>query len=339
LAFQGLACTLAEHGKGAFSMTSPVTYADVLDAVQRIAGFAIRTPLLSNPVLDAATGARIFLKPENLQRTGSFKFRGAFNRLSALSDSARAGGVVAYSSGNHAQGVALAAKLLDMPACIVMPADAPAIKVERTRGHGAEVVFYDRLTESRDAIAADIAAKRQAVIVPPFDDRHVIAGQGTAGLEAAADLAAMGLAADLALVCCGGGGLASGFAIGSGVPVMAVEPIGYDDVVQSLATGAIVGVSNPGPTRCDALQTLRMAELTFATLRSQNARAMAVSEEEAARAVAFAFRELKLVVEPGGAVALAAALSGRANIVGKTVIVVLSGGNVEPSIFAECLAI
>jgi threonine dehydratase len=339
LAFQRLACTLAEHGKGAFSMTSPVTLAEVLDAVQRIAGVAIRTPLLNSPVLDAATGARIFLKPENLQRTGSFKFRGAFNRMSALPDTARAGGVVAYSSGNHAQGVALAAQLLGMPACIVMPADAPAIKVERTRGHGAEVVFYDRLTESRDAIAADIAAERQAVIVPPFDDRHVIAGQGTAGLEAAADLAAMGLVADLALVCCGGGGLASGFAVGSGVPVMAVEPIGYDDVVQSLAAGAIVGVSNPGPTRCDALQTLRMADLTFATLRSQNACAMAVSEEEAARAVAFAFRELKLVVEPGGAVALAAALSGRADIVGKTVIVVLSGGNVEPSIFAECLAI
>jgi threonine dehydratase len=320
-------------------MTSPVHHDEIVTAARRIAGVAVRTPLLTNAALDAATGARIFLKPENLQRTGSFKFRGAYNRLSAIPSGERAGGVVAFSSGNHAQGVALAARLLGMPASIVMPADAPAIKVERTRGHGADVVFYDRYTENRDAIAAAIAAGRGAVVVPPFDDRQVIAGQGTAGLEATEDLAAMGLVADLALVCCGGGGLASGFAVGSGVPVVAVEPQGYDDVVRSLAGGVIVGVDNPGPTRCDALQTLRMAELTFATLRDQKARAMAVSEEEAARAVGFAFRELKLVVEPGGAVALAAALSGRADIAGKTVIVVLSGGNVEASVFAECLAL
>jgi threonine dehydratase len=233
--------------------------------------------------------------------------------------------------------VALAAKLLQMPATIVMPADAPAIKVERTRSHGAEVIFYDRYSQDRDAIAADIAAALGAVIVPPFDDRFVIAGQGTAGLEAVEDLAAAGLSADLALVCCGGGGLASGFAVGSQLPVMAVEPEGYDDVVRSLEGGRIVGVENPGPTRCDALQTLKMAELTFATLRANGATAMTVSEVEAARAVGFAFRELKLVVEPGGAVALAAALSGRVDIAGKTVIVILSGGNVEPAVFADCL--
>jgi threonine dehydratase len=320
-------------------MTSPIRPDEVLAAAQRIAGVATRTPLLTSAVLDAATGARIFLKPENLQRTGSFKFRGAYNRLSAIPLAERGGGVVAYSSGNHAQGVALAAKLLGMPACIVMPADAPLVKVERTRGHGAEVVFYDRYTENRDAIAAGIAAQRGATIVPPFDDRHVIAGQGTAGLEAVDDLAAMGISADLALVCCGGGGLASGFAVGSGLPVIAVEPQGYDDVVRSLAGGVIVGVDNPGPTRCDALQTLRMAPLTFDTLRANHARAMAVTEDEAARAVGFAFRELKLVVEPGGAVALAAAMSGRAGIGGKTVVVVLSGGNVEASVFAECLAV
>jgi threonine dehydratase len=318
-------------------MTSAVALDEVRAAAARIAGVATRTPLLSNPVLDAATGARIFLKPENLQRTGSFKFRGAYNRLAAIPADRRAAGVVAFSSGNHAQGVALAAKLLQMPATIVMPADAPAIKVERTRSHGAEVIFYDRYSQDRDAIAADIAAALGAVIVPPFDDRFVIAGQGTAGLEAVEDLAAAGLSADLALVCCGGGGLASGFAVGSQLPVMAVEPEGYDDVVRSLAGGRIVGVENPGPTRCDALQTLKMAELTFATLRANGATAMTVSEVEAARAVGFAFRELKLVVEPGGAVALAAALSGRVDIAGKTVIVILSGGNVEPAVFADCL--
>lgn len=319
-------------------MTSPVTYDEVLAAADRIAGIAVRTPLLRSDALDAATGARVFLKPENLQRTGSFKFRGAYNRLSAIAADDRAGGVVAFSSGNHAQGVALAAKLLGMPAVIVMPRDAPAIKVARTRGHGAEVVFYDRLSEDRDAIAAGIAATRGAVVVPPFNDRHVIAGQGTAGHEAATDLHELGLTADLALVCCGGGGLASGFAVGSQVPVVAVEPENWDDVNRSLAGGVIVPVSDPQPTRCDALQTLRMAQLTFDTLRLHGATGHVVSEAEVARAVAFAFRELKLVVEPGGAVALAAALAGRIDIAGKTVVVVLSGGNVEAAVFAACLA-
>lgn len=319
-------------------MTSAVTYDEVVTAAGRIAGVAVRTPLLRNDTLDAATGARIFLKPENLQRTGSFKFRGAYNRLSAIPAAERAGGVVAFSSGNHAQGVALAARLLDMPAVIVMPSDAPPIKVERTRGHGAEVVFYDRLTEDRDSIAAALAAKRGAVVVPPFNDRHVISGQGTAGLEAAADLAALGLTADLAIVCCGGGGLASGFAVGSQAPVIAVEPENWDDVNKSLAAGHIIPVSDPQPTRCDALQTLRMSELTYATLTAHKAIGHVVSEAEVARAVAFAFRELKLVVEPGGSVALAAALAGRIDLAGKTVLVVLSGGNVEPAVFAACLA-
>jgi threonine dehydratase len=327
-----------ETGKGRISMTSPVRYDEIVTAAARIAGVAVRTPLLRSDTLDRLTGAQVFLKPENLQRTGSFKFRGAYNRLSAIPAGDRAAGVVAFSSGNHAQGVALAASLLDMPAVIVMPSDAPPIKVERTRGHGADVVFYDRLTEDRDAIAAAIAERRGAVVVPPFNDRFVIAGQGTAGLEAAADLAALGLAADLALVCCGGGGLASGFAVGSQVPVVAVEPANWDDVNQSLAAGRIIPVTNPQPTRCDALQTLRMAELTFATLTANAATGHVVSEAEVARAVAFAFRELKLVVEPGGAVALAAALAGRLDLAGKTVLVVLSGGNIEASVFADCLA-
>lgn len=319
-------------------MTSAVTYDEVVTAAGRIAGVAVRTPLLRSDALDAATGARIFLKPENLQRTGSFKFRGAYNRLSAIPPEQRGGGVVAFSSGNHAQGVALAAKLLGMPAVIVMPSDAPPIKVERTRGHGAEVVFYDRLTEDRESIAAAIAAERGAVVVPPFNDRHVIAGQGTAGLEAAADLKALGLTADLAIACCGGGGLASGFAVGSQLPVIAVEPENWDDVNKSLAAGHIIPVSDPQPTRCDALQTLRMSELTFATLTANHATGHVVSEAEVARAVAFAFRELKLVVEPGGSVALAAALTGRLDLAGKTVLIVLSGGNAEPAVFAACLA-
>lgn len=324
--------------KGYFSMTSPVSYDEIVTAAGRIAGVAVRTPLLRSDALDAATGARIFLKPENLQRTGSFKFRGAYNRLSAIPEAARAGGVVAYSSGNHAQGVALAARLLGLRATIIMPRDAPPLKVERTRADGAEVIFYDRLTESREAIGGAIAAERGATIVPPFDDRHVIAGQGTAALEAVTDLKEIGLTADLALVCCGGGGLASGFAVGSQVPVIAVEPQNWDDVNKSLAAGHIIPVSDPQPTRCDALQTLRMADLTFATLTAHGATGHVVSEAEVARAVAFAFRELKLVVEPGGSVALAAALAGRLDLTDKTVLVVLSGGNVEPAVFAACLA-
>ena len=319
-------------------MTSAVTYDEIVTAAARLAGVAVRTPLLRSDTLDALIGARVFLKPENLQRTGSFKFRGAYNRLSVIPANQRAGGVVAWSSGNHAQGVALAARLLGMPAAIIMPTDAPRLKVERTRADGAEIIFYERLTEKREAIGTALAATRGATIVPPFDDRHVIAGQGTAGLEAVADLAEMGMMADLALVCCGGGGLASGFAVGSRLPVIAVEPENWDDVTRSLAGGVIVPVSDPQPTRCDALQTLRMADLTFNTLRTNGAVGHVVSEAEVARAVAFAFRELKLVVEPGGSVALAAALAGRIDLAGKTVVIVLSGGNVDAGVFAACLA-
>lgn len=320
------------------SLSTPLSYAEIVDAAGRIAGHAVRTPMLRSDALDAATGGRIFLKPECLQRTGSFKFRGAMNRLAALGAAERAAGVVAYSSGNHAQGVALAARLLGISATIIMPADAPALKVERTRADGAEIIFYDRLTQSREKIAQSIATSRGATIIPPFDDRHVAAGQGTAGLEVAQDLAALGLAADLALVCCGGGGLASGFAIGSGLPLTIVEPHGYDDVCLSLAAGHIIPVRNPGPTRCDALQTLRMGTLSFATLSAVGARGVSVSELQVVQAVAFAFRELKLVVEPGGAVALAAALAGAVALRGITAVIVLSGGNVDTESFAGCLA-
>ncbi len=230
-----------------------------------------------------------------------------------------------------------------MAATIVMPADAPAVKVAATRGYGAEVVLYDRYTEDRVAVAARLVGEggraAGATIVPPFDDPFIVAGQGTAGLEAAADLAALGVTADLALVCCGGGGLASGFAIGSGLPVVAVEPAGYDDVVRSLASGRIERIVAPGPTICDALQTLEMAELTFGILSSRGATGAVVTDAETASAVAFAFRHLKLVVEPGGAVALAAARTGRVDLAGRTAVVVLSGGNVDAAVFARCLAV
>jgi threonine dehydratase len=318
-------------------MTSPVLHIDVLAAAERLSGWPVRTPLLNSPALDAVCGGRIWLKPENLQHTGSFKFRGAMNRLLAIPAEGRTAGVVAYSSGNHAQGVARAARLLGMQATIIMPSDAPKLKVARTRADGAEVVFYDRLTESRETIAANIAEARGALIVPPFADPLIIAGQGTAGLEAMEDLATKGETADLALVCCGGGGLAGGFAAGSQLPTIVVEPEGYDDVCRSLAAGQILPVENPGPTRCDALQTLRMAEITFATLRHHGASGVAVSEADVARAVAFAFRELKLVVEPGGAVTLAALLAGLVDVVGKTVIATLSGGNIDPQVMLDCL--
>ena len=318
-------------------MTQGVSRMDVVVAAGRIEDVAVRTPLLRSDVLDALTGGEIWLKPECLQRTGSFKFRGAYNRLAAISPEDRGGGVVAYSSGNHAQGVAFAAKLLNMPATIVMPSDAPALKVARTRSHGAEVVFYDRLTEDRCAIAAAIAEKRGAVIVPPFDDPFVVAGQGTAGLEIARDLEAMDKTADFAVVCCGGGGLASGIALGSGLPVVPVEPEGYDDVARSLVAGKILAVENPGPTICDALQTLFCSPLTFGILSERALPGVWVSEAEVMAAVAFAFRELKLVVEPGGSVALAAVLAGKVDVRGKTVAVLLSGGNVDAEMFTRCL--
>ncbi len=310
---------------------------DVRTAAVRLRGHAVRTPLLRSDAVDAVCGGRVWLKPECLQRTGSFKFRGAYNRLAALDTAERARGVVAFSSGNHAQGVALAAKLLGIAATIVMPTDAPAVKVSATEADGARVVFYDRYTGDRAVIAAALAAETGATVVPSYDDPFIVAGQGTAGLEVAEDLAALGVIADLALVCCGGGGLASGFALGSGLPVVTVEPAGYDDVARSLAGGVIVPVDLPGATICDALQTLVTVPLTFDILKARATTGVAVTDAEAAAAVAFAFRHLKLVLEPGGAVALAAALTGRVDLEGKTAVVVLSGGNVDPGVFAACL--
>lgn len=315
---------------------------DVHAAARRIAGVAVRTPLLECGALDRLSGGRVFIKPEMLQRTGSFKFRGAWNRLSQLSGNDRRAGVVAWSSGNHAQGVAAAAQMLGVPALIVMPSDAPRLKTERTRGFGAEVVLYDRLTEMREEIGARIAAERGAVIVRPYDDPGIIAGQGTVGLEIAEDAARLGVALDAVLVPAGGGGLAAGtaLALGAAMPdakVWCVEPQGFDDHARSLAAGRRLSNDAGGRSFCDALLAPMPGELTFAINATRLAGGLAVSDAEVAAAMRFAFEELKLVVEPGGAVALAAVLAGRFDTKGKTVALVLSGGNADPVAFAQAL--
>ncbi|MGZ3273317.1 MAG: threonine ammonia-lyase [Caulobacteraceae bacterium] len=319
------------------------TFEDVLDAARRLDGMAVKTPLLTNRALDAATGARVFVKAECLQRTGSFKFRGAYNRISRLTADELARGVVAFSSGNHAQGVAAAAGLMGTPAVIVMPSDAPRAKVEGTRALGAEVILYDRWTESREQIGARIAAERGSVLVPPFDDFHVVAGQGTAGLEAAQQLEAFGAAADLALAPASGGGLIAGIGLALGAlspstKIFAVEPEAYDDHAQSLKAGRRVTVKPAEDSRLDALLSPAPGELTFALNARRLTGALGVSDAEALAAMAFAFRHLKLVLEPGGAAALAAVLAGKVETAGRTVLVVASGGNVDADVFAEAIA-
>ena len=319
------------------------TAADVDAAARRLAGIALRTPLVSSPVLDAATGARVFLKAETLQRTGSFKFRGAYNKISAIPPERRKGGVVAYSSGNHAQGVAAAARLLDMPAVIVMPSDAPKPKRERTAALGAEVVLYDRDREDRAAIARDIAGKRGAVLVPPFDDPMIIAGQGTAGREIVEDLAALDLKPDVVVIGASGGGLAAGIALAvkARVPeakLYTAEPEGFDDTVRSFKSGRREANPRMSGTICDALMTQTPGVLTFEINRRLIGEGVTASDAEVGRAVAFAFRELKLVVEPGGAIGLAALLAGKLDIKGKVVVGVLSGGNVDAELFHRLIA-
>jgi threonine dehydratase len=319
------------------------TAADVDAAAERMAGVALRTPLISSPPLDALTGCRVLLKAETLQRTGSFKFRGAYNSLSALSPAMRGGGVVAYSSGNHAQGVAAAAALLDMPAVIVMPRDAPRPKRERTEALGAKVVLYDREREDREAIAGAIARLQGAVLVPPYDDPLVIAGQGTVGREIAEDVARLGLDLDCVLVNASGGGLTAGIALAikarfPAARIFTAEPAGFDDHARSFRSGR--RERNPALTGtiCDALMAQTPGRLTFEINRALVGNGVTATEDEIGRAVAFAFRELKLVVEPGGAVALAALLTGKLDLRGKTVVAVLSGGNVDPELFARLVA-
>lgn len=319
------------------------TFADIEAARERLKREAVVTPLVESPLLNEELGGRLLIKPECLQRTGSFKFRGAWNFISQLGDDAKKGGVVAYSSGNHAQGVAAAAGLRGMPAVIVMPHDTPEIKQANTRAYGAEVVTYDRGTQSREAIAAELAAERGAVIVPPYEHRHIIAGQGTAGLELVEQAAERGLTLDAVLVPASGGGLTAGVALAlaassPGTAIHCVEPQGFDDHLRSLSSGR--RERNPLATGslCDALMAQEPGEMTFAINRRLVDGGIVVSEEEVKHAMRRAFSVLKLVVEPGGAVALAAVLAGKIDTGGKTVGVILSGGNVDARLFASVLA-
>ncbi len=319
-----------------------VTFADIEAAAARIRGHAVETPLVESPALNERLGARVLLKLETLQRVGAFKFRGAYNRLVQLTPDERKRGVVAFSSGNHAQGVALAAKLLGMPALIVMPADAPAMKVANTRGYGAEIRLYDRLKESREAIAAEIARDRGAVVVPAFDDPHIIAGQGTAGLEMIRQAELLGAQFDLVLTPASGGGLMAGVSqavktLSPKTELWAVEPTGFDDLALSLKAGERVTIHPTTRSLCDALESPAPGVLNFPILQKNLAGALDVSNAEVTEAMRYAFATLKLVVEPGGVAALAALLSGKVSSAGKTVGVILSGGNVDPELFAQVL--
>jgi threonine dehydratase len=320
-----------------------VALADIEAAAARLAGQAVETPLLESPALNAHLGGRVLIKAETLQRVGAFKFRGAYNRLSQLAPALRQAGVAAFSSGNHAQGVALAARLLDMPSVIVMPADAPAVKIEATRGYGAEIRFYDRQKDSREAITAAIAAERGAVVVPAFDDAMIIAGQGTVGLEICRQAAAIGAELGMLLGPVGGGGLMGGVgvavkALSPGTAIWGVEPEGYDDTRRSLAAGERTGAPPAPRSLCDALEAPMPGVLAFPLLAANLAGALTVTDAEVARAMRFAFATLKLVVEPGGAVGLAALLAGKAPLEGRTCAVILSGGNVDPDLFSRVLA-
>jgi threonine dehydratase len=323
-------------------MTGIPGFADVRAAAARLAGHAQRTPLLAGTPLDQRVGGRVLLKLETLQHTGSFKFRGAWNRLVRLTDEQRKAGVVAFSSGNHAQGVAAAARLLGIPATIVMPGDAPAIKLRNTRRLGAAIVEYDRHRESREDIAAALAMERGAVLVPSFDDPDIIAGQGTVGLEIVEQAADFGLAIDDVVACCSGGGLVAGIALAvhalsPATRIWCAEPAGFDDYRRSLAAGERLRNEPGGHSICDALLAPTPGELTFAINAELLSGGLAVTDDEVRDAIAYAARTLKIVVEPGGAVALAGVLSGRIPAQDRTIAVVLSGGNVEDELLAQIL--
>lgn len=312
-------------------------------AAKRLEGRARRTPLLSSPFLDDIAGRRVFVKAECLQHTGSFKFRGAWSAVSALDPDIRSKGVIAFSSGNHAQGVAYAAKLHDIPAVIVMPEDAPELKIENTRALGAEVVLYDRKgNESREALGAELSQSRGLTLIRPYDEPQVIAGQGTTGLEIAEQAAAEGVTQADVLVCCGGGGLTSGIALAlearaPNLRVRPAEPEGFDDFKRSLETGKREENALPSGSICDAIVTPTPGELTFPIVSRLGGPGLAVSDDEAMKAMALAFLRLKLVLEPGGAVALAAALWHADKIEGEAVIAMASGGNVDPALFQHAL--
>jgi threonine dehydratase len=317
-----------------------VTYQDIESAAARLKGMAVETPLIESPALNERLGGRVLIKAETLQRAGAFKFRGAYNKISQLTAEARARGVVACSSGNHAQGVALAASILGAPAVIVMPADAPAMKVANTRGYGAEVVHYDRYTEDREAITSAIAADRGMTIVWPFDDPDIVAGQGTVGLELVGQA---GERLDVVLCPVGGGGLIAGVSTAvkhhwPKTEVWGVEPADFDDTRRSLESGAREQINGEARSMCDALQSPSPGKITFPINQRNLAGVLTVTDAEVAEAMRYAFATLKLVVEPGGAVALAALLAGKLDLSGRSAGIVLSGGNVDPELFARVLA-
>ena len=316
-------------------------FADIEAAASRIAPYAVVTPLIEHPALNQRAGGRVFLKLETLQRTGSFKFRGAFNRISPISENDRAKGVLAFSSGNHAQGVAAAAALLGIRATIVMPSDAPRAKIDGTRMLGAAIVEYDRRTEDREAIAAKLQAESGATLVNPFDDPFVVAGQGTAGLEIARQAKEQGVSLAAVLVPCSGGGLASGISLAMasaspGTKVLSVEPENFDGMKRSLEAGMRTAAPGGALSMADALMAPKPGHTPFAIARRHIAAGLSVSEDDLARAVSFAFCRLKLVVEPGGAAALAAVLAGKIATRDRATAIVLSGANCDPATVVDC---
>lgn len=315
---------------------------DVRRAAARIDGVAVRTPLLEFAPLNDLAGRRVLVKFEGAQHTGSFKFRGAYNCLSQLTADQRHAGVVAWSSGNHAQGVAAAARILGLPATIVMPADAPRVKLDNTKALGAEIVTYDRFTESREEIARSLSASRGAVLVPSFDDPHIIAGQGTAGLEIMTQADELGVRIGQVLVCCGGGGLAAGIATAikatdPTIDIHSVEPEGFDDTARSLRSGRRETVDPTARSICDALLAPSPGNLTFPIIQRLLSSGLTVGDDQVRAAMRFAFGSMKLVVEPGGAVALAAVLGGVAPPCDDATVVVVSGANVDPQLYADIL--
>ena len=323
-------------------MTRLPEFRDIEAAAERLRGLATVTPLLENADLDARTGGRILLKAETLQRTGSFKFRGAYNRLSLIPEAERPRGVIAYSSGNHAQGVSAAAQLLGIEATILMPSDAPKVKVANTKRYGAKVIHFDRFTESREELAEKLQAETGAVLINPFDDPDLIAGQGTCGLEMAQQMQAAGLTPDAVLICVGGGALCAGSAIAikqswPDCPVYSVEPADFDDTARSLKSGERERNDPAARSICDALLSPMPGKMTFELNRKLLAGGFGVTDDEVRRAMAYAFNTLKLVVEPGGAVCLAAVLEGKLPTEGRTVALTLSGGSVDPERLAEAL--
>jgi threonine dehydratase len=317
-----------------------ISISDIESAAERLHDVVVRTPLLRNAELDRRANGIVLIKPECFQSIGSFKIRGAYNLLSQLTPEQARKGVVAWSSGNHAQGVALAGKLLGVHAAIVMPEDAPAAKLENTRRLGGEIITYDRYTEDREAIARDVAAERDAESVPYYEDERIIAGQGTVGLEIAEQSIELGLPADQVLINCGGGGLTSGSAIAlksrlPEVDIYTVEPEEFDDTARSLASGERVAIDDGARSICDALLTDMPGQMTFDIMQKLVERGLVVSDSEVRDAMRFAFQHLKIVVEPGGAAGLAAVLSGKVDTADKTTVIVFSGGNVDAELFAS----